>query len=53
MYDGDDRWLPSETAPAHDLGNATEADYARSDLTELRRPLMEAWAGSLQGGLYD
>ena len=37
MYDGDDRWLLSETALAHNLGNATEAAYARSDLLELRR----------------
>ena len=44
MYDGDDRWLLSETALAHNLGNSTEAAYARSDLLELRRPLIEAWA---------
>ena len=44
MYDGDDRWLLSGTALAHNLGNATEAAYARSDLLGLRRPLMESWA---------
>ena len=49
MYDGDDRWLLSETALAHNLGNATEAAYARSDLLGLRRPLMEAWAKFVSG----
>ena len=49
MYDGDDRWLLSETALAHDLGNGTEPSYALSDLLELPRPLMEAWAEFLSG----
>ena len=42
MYDGDDRWLPSGTALGHNLGNAMETTYARSDLFELRSPLMDA-----------
>ena len=41
LYNGDDRWLLSETALAHNSGNATETDYARSDLFERLRPLMK------------
>ena len=37
-------WAVVETALAHTLGSATEAAYARSDLLERRRELMEAWA---------
>ena len=44
QYKGDDRWLLSETALAHNLGNATQQSYARDDLLEERRPLIEAWA---------
>ena len=51
MYDGDDRWLLSEKALAHNLGNAATTAYARSDLLDLRRPLMEAWAKFLEPGL--
>ena len=47
-YRGDDRWLLSETALAHNLGNSVEGAYARSDLLELRRPLMEEWAEFLE-----
>ena len=39
-----------ETALAHTVGNATEAAYARSDLFELRRDLMEKWGAYLEGG---
>ena len=39
-----------ETALAHTVGNATEAAYARSDLFELRRGLMEKWGAYLEGG---
>ena len=38
-----------ETALAHTVGNATEAAYARSDLFDLRRDLMEGWSGFLNG----
>ena len=38
-----------ETALAHSVGNATEAAYARSDLFELRRGLMEKWSEFLEG----
>ena len=37
-----------ETALAHTVGNATEAAYARSDLFELRRGLMEKWGAYLE-----
>ena len=39
-----------ERALAHTVRDATEAPYARSDLFELRRPLMERWSGFLGGG---
>ena len=39
-----------ETALAHTVGNATEAAYARSDLFDLRRGLMEKWSAFLEGG---
>ena len=39
-----------ETALAHTVGNATEAAYARSDLFELRRGLMEKWGAFLEEG---
>ena len=39
-----------ETALAHAVGNATEAAYARSDLFDRRRALMEAWSEFLSGG---
>ena len=38
-----------ETALAHTIGNATEAAYARSDLFDRRRDLMEAWSEFLSG----
>ena len=41
-------WAVVETALAHTLGSATEAAYARSDLFERRRELMEAWAKPLR-----
>ncbi len=34
----------SETALAHNLGNPTQQSYARTDLFEPRRELMEMWA---------
>ena len=37
-------WAASEAALAHQLGNTVEASYARTDLLEKRRPLMNAWA---------
>ncbi len=40
----DTPWAVSEAALAHILGNATEQAYARSDLFERRRELMQLWA---------
>ena len=37
----------AEAALAHAVGNQIEAAYARSDLFERRRELMDAWAGYL------
>ena len=45
----DVRWEVGETALAHNLGNSTEQAYVRTDLFELRRSLMEAWAAHLAG----
>ena len=42
--DPDATWFPSEAALAHNLGNSTERAYARTDLLEVRRPLMDEWA---------
>ena len=36
-------WAVGEAALAHTLGNSTEQAYARSDLFERRRELMEEW----------
>ena len=38
-----------ERALAHSVGNATEAAYARSDLFDRRRDLMEKWSDFLEG----
>ena len=43
-------WAVVETALAHTLGSATEAAYARSDLFERRRELMQAWARHCESG---
>ena len=43
-------WAVVETALAHTLGSATEAAYARSDLFERRRELMEAWGRHCESG---
>ena len=42
-------WAVGESALAHSLGNSTEQAYARSDLFEKRRALMQAWADYLLG----
>ncbi len=39
-----------EAALAHVVGNKVEAAYARSDLFERRRRLMNEWAGYLDAG---
>jgi integrase len=38
-----------EMCLAHVVGNATEQAYARGDLLEKRRAVMEAWADFLDG----
>ena len=43
----DTPWAVSETALAHALGNSTKQAYARSDLFERRRDLMQMWADYL------
>ena len=45
----DTPWAVSEAALAHILGNSTEQAYARSDLFERRRSLMQQWADYLLG----
>ena len=45
----DTPWDVSEAALAHILGNSTEQAYARSDLFERRRVLMQQWADYLLG----
>ena len=45
----DTPWAVSEAALAHILGNTTEQAYARSDLFERRRALMQQWADYLTG----
>ena len=45
----DTPWAVSEAALAHTLGNSTEQAYARSDLFERRRALMQLWADYLTG----
>ena len=37
-------WAVSEAALAHNLGNSMEVAYARTDLFERRRSLMDQWA---------
>ena len=43
----DTPWAVGEAALAHTLGNSTEQAYARSDLFERRRVLMQQWADYL------
>ena len=42
-------WAICEAALAHSLGNSTERAYARSDLFEKCRELMESWAAYATG----
>ena len=42
-----------EAALAHVVRNRVEAAYARSDLFERRRVLMEDWAGYLAQGMEE
>ena len=45
----DTPWAVGEAALAHSLGNSTEQAYARSDLYERRRTLMQKWANYVTG----
>ena len=45
----DTPWAVAEAALAHTLGNSTEQAYARSDLYERRRVLMQDWADYVTG----
>ena len=47
METTDTPWAVGEAALAHTLGNTTEQAYARSDLFERRRALMEEWSSFL------
>ena len=47
MEQTDTPWAVGEAALAHQLGGAVEQAYARSDLFDLRRLLMQQWADFL------
>ena len=47
LEETDAPWAVSESALAHILGNSTEQAYARTDLFERRRALMQQWADYL------
>ena len=44
-------WAVAESALAHNVSNATEAAYMRSDLFDRRRELMQRWADYLEQSL--
>lgn len=46
-------WEVSETVLAHAIGGRVERSYARSDMIERRRPVMQAWADYVTGSLAD
>ena len=50
METTDTPWAVGEAALAHTLGNSTEQAYARSDLFERRRELMQTWADFAAAG---
>ena len=47
MEQTDTPWAVGEAALAHQLGGSVEQAYARSDLFDLRRALMQQWADCL------
>ena len=49
MEQTDTPWAVGEAALAHSLGSTTEQAYARSDLFERRRALMQLWADYAAG----
>ena len=46
-------WAVGEAALSHTLGDSTQQAYARSDLFERRRSLMEAWAEYVAPGEFE
>lgn len=42
-------WVTAEVCLAHSVGSKASQAYARSDLLDLRRPVMEAWADHVTG----
>lgn len=42
-------WEIAETILDHRIGNTVERSYARSDILDRRRPVMEAWAAHVIG----
>ena len=49
MEQTDAPWAVGEAALAHTMGNSTEQAYARSDMFERRRALMQRWADFVTG----
>jgi integrase len=49
VQDHDISWEVAETILAHKIGGKVERSYARSDLLERRRPVMQAWADYVTG----
>ena len=47
--DNDVSWDVAETILGHSIGGKVERSYARSDLLERRRPVMQAWADYVAG----
>lgn len=47
--DHDISWDVAETSLGHTIGNRIERSYARSDLLDRRRPVMQAWADFVTG----
>lgn len=45
-------WAIGEAALAHRLGNSVESAYARTDLFDRRRELMQQWADYISEGVY-
>ena len=46
-------WMATEAALAHTLGNEVAASYARTDLLDQRRGLMQTWADFIGNKHYD
>ncbi len=53
MEQTDTPWAVGEAALAHALGDSTQQAYARSDLFDRRRSLMETWAEYVAPGEFE